>query len=201
MVRKSAKQYIIEDDFEGAFERFETTTKQWKNYWFEVCQQIANNCQEFLQRYIINPIDKTIQVIRREKKQKKSIYDNKIIIDCKDLMDNKNEKCYLFEFYNSKNNLVCSKVGTTKRKVLQRLKEELNSDTYKKLDCAKAIIRRVYDCGDMPAEGAESFLRAFYIKKYPNSFKKNDRFMKEFFDFEITDKLMEKYLEIGLTIC
>ena len=116
-------------------------------------------------------------------------------------MDNKNEKCYLFEFYNSKNNLICSKVGTTKRKVLQRLKEELNSNTYKKLDCTKAIIRRVYDCGNMPAEGAESFLRAFYIKKYPNSFKKNDRFMKEFFDFEITDKLMEKYLEIGLTIC
>lgn len=201
MVRKTAKQYIIEDDFEGAFERFETATKQWKNYWFEVCQQIANNCQEFLQKYIINPIDKTIQVIRREKKQKKSIYDNKIIIDCKDLMDNKNEKCYLFEFYDSKNNLVCSKVGTTKRKVLQRLKEELNSNTYKKLDCAKAIIRRVYDCGEMPAEGAESFLRAFYIKKYPNSFKKNDRFMKELFDFEITDKLMEKYLEIGLTIC
>ena len=94
MARKSAKQYIIEDDFEGAFERFETTTKQWKNYWFEVCQQIANNCQEFLQKYIINPIDKTIQVISREKKQKKSIYDNKIIIDCKDLMDNKNEKCW-----------------------------------------------------------------------------------------------------------
>lgn len=31
MVRKSSKQYIIEDDFEGAFERFETITKQWKN--------------------------------------------------------------------------------------------------------------------------------------------------------------------------
>lgn len=201
MARKSAKQYIIEDDFEGAFERFETTTKQWKNYWFEVCQQIANNCQEFLQKYIINPIDKTIKVIRREENQKKSIYDNKIIVDCKNLMDDKDEKCYLFEFYDSKNNLVCSKVGTTKRKVLQRLKEELNSDTYKKLDCAMAIIRRVYDCGDMPAEGAESFLRAFYIKKYPNSFKKNDRFMKEFFDFETTDKLMEEYLEIGLTIC
>lgn len=195
MVRKSAKQYIIEDDFEGAFERFETTTKQWKNYWFEVCQQIANNCQEFLQKYIINPIDKTIQVIRREKKQKKSIYDNKIIIDCKDLMDNKNEKCYLFEFYDSKNNLVCSKVGTTKRKVLQRLKEELNSNTYKKLDCEKAIVRRVYDCGDMPAEGAESYFRAYYIKQFPNSFKKNDRFMNEYFDFDFADKLMENYLQ------
>lgn len=55
-------------------------------------------------------------------------------------------------------------MGTTKRKVIQRLKEELNSDTYKKLDCEKAIVRRVYDCGSMPAEGAESFLRAFYIK-------------------------------------
>lgn len=94
----------------------------------------------------------------------------------------------------SRNELVCSKVGTTTRKVLQRLKEELNSETYKKLDCVRAIVRRVYDCGNMPAEDAESFLRAFYIKKYPTSFKKNDRFMIEYFDFNTADELMQSYL-------
>ena len=91
--------------------------------------------------------------------------------------------------------MVCSKVGTTTRTVKQRLTEELRSNTYKKIGCVRAVINRVYDCGDMPAEGLESYFRAMYIKKFPQSFKKNDRFMNTFFDFKEADKIVEKYFE------
>lgn len=205
MAKKSAEQYIYDEDFDGAFERFESTNARWKNYWFDVCLQISETCKEVLKKYIINPIDKTIFIIDRtidkitNKKQRASKFDNKIIIDCDNLYDESAEKCYLFEFYNSENQLVCSKVGTTTRTVIQRLKEELKSDTYKNLDCQMAIIRRVYDCGKYPAEGLESYFRACYIKKFPESFKKNDRFMSELFDFKVADKIANDYFNLEIT--
>lgn len=113
-----------------------------------------------------------------------------------DLLDSAKEKVYLFRFYDSHYNFVCSKVGTTTRKVLQRLREELSSDTYKKLDCTYAIIDRVYNCSERPAEGLESFIRAEYIRLHPGAFKKNDRFMNVIFDFPAVDALVETYNDI-----
>ena len=84
-------------------------------------------------------------------------------------------------------------MGTTTRTVIQRLKEELRSNTYKKIGCVRAVVNRVYDCGDIPAEGLESYFRALYIKRYPQSFKKNDRFMNEWFDLAEADKIVATY--------
>lgn len=103
--------------------------------------------------------------------------------------------CYLFRFYNAQGELVCSKVGTTTRSVEQRLKEELRSKTYK--DCTSATIDRIYDCGDLPAEGLESRIRAEYIKLYPQSFKKNDRFISVLFDLPAIDNIVAEYLAIS----
>ena len=89
--------------------------------------------------------------------------------------------------------MVCSKIGTTTRTVLQRLKEELKSKTYTSIGCVRAVVNRVYDCGDVPAEGLESYFRAMYIRKYPQSFKKNDRFMKEWFDLKEADEIVLNY--------
>ena len=77
---------------------------------------------------------------------------------------------------------------------IKKKKEELRSPTYKNLNCARAVIKRVYNCGSVPAEGLESYFRAHYIKEFPNSFKKNDRFMNEFFNFEVADRLVADYL-------
>lgn len=125
------------------------------------------------------------------KKERKKYSD--MIVSNVDTLDNANEKCYLFRFYDENKNLVCSKVGTTTRKVVQRLKEELRTKTY--ADCRFAIIDRVYDCGDIPAEGLESRIRAEYIKKYPNSFKKNDRFINTYFDLKEIDKIVKEYFD------
>lgn len=88
---------------------------------------------------------------------------------------------YLFKFYDADGNLVCSKVGTTTRLPEKRMKEELRA--YKKSKDEKiasidhAEICSVIDCGSVPAEGAESVTRAYFIKKHPDRFKKNDRFL------------------------
>lgn len=83
---------------------------------------------------------------------------------------------YLYKFYYENGELICSKVGTTTRLPEQRLKEEITY--YKKhgLKVDRGEICSVIDCGAIPAEGAESYARAEYIKKYPDCFHKNDRF-------------------------
>ena len=60
----------------------------------------------------------------------------------------------------------------------------------------KAIINRIYNCGNLPSEGLESLIRSEYIKKYPKSFKKNDRFIGERFDFNLCDEIAKNYLAV-----
>ena len=91
-------------------------------------------------------------------------------------------------------NLVCSKVGTTIRKVSERIREELTSKTYAGMGAVHCVINRVYECGDLPAEGVESMFRAKYIKMYPNSFHKNDRFINEHFDLKQADNFFKEYI-------
>ena len=128
------------------------------------------------------------------KGKRKTIFDDRIFIaDNVDLLDEKEQKCYLISFYDCDNNLVCSKVGTTTRTVIKRIKEELNSKTYKNRGCEKVKINRVYDCKEVPAEGLESYFRALYIRDYPTKFNKNDRFFDVEFDLEQADKFVAEY--------
>lgn len=83
---------------------------------------------------------------------------------------------YLFKFYNENGEIIWSKVGTTTRLPNSRLKEELKYYRSKGATIGNAEICSVIDCGAVPAEGAESVTRAAFIKKYPTSFQKNDRF-------------------------
>ena len=190
----SMATYIVLDDFEGAVERFLQTSARWKKAWFEVCEQIYNNNKEWAKKYILNPVDRSIKKLTKIITKRKTKYSETIqIAEGVDLLDQAKEKCYLFTFFDENDNLVCSKIGTTTRTVIQRLKEELRSNTYKKIGCVKAVVDRVYDCGDIPAEGLESYFRAMYIRKYPESFKKNDRFMNEWFDLKEADEIVLKY--------
>lgn len=191
---KSMEWYVENNDFEGAKERFETTSACWKKRWFAVCEKIFNQCKEFADKYILNPLDLSIKKICKIVTPRKTKYTESIqVSEGIDLLDSAKEKCYLFTFFDENDNMVCSKVGTTTRTVIQRLKEELRSNTYKKIGCVRAVINRVYDCGDIPAEGLESYFRALYIKRYPQSFKKNDRFMNEWFDLAEADKIVATY--------
>ena len=83
---------------------------------------------------------------------------------------------YLFKFYDGQNELICSKVGTTTQLPEQRLAQEIKYYREHGIPVERTEICSVIDCGTIPAEGAESITRAAFIRKYPDAFKKNDRF-------------------------
>lgn len=199
MSNKKMDWYIENNDFEGAVERLETTSARWKKSWYQVCATIFEACGEWAKKYVLCPAENAVKKVSQVL-DRKSKYQSRILksSDCNyNFADVKGiEKCYLFEFFDKNGKSICSKVGTTTRKVVQRLREELNSNTYIQMGAETAVIHRVYDCGEIPAEGLESYFRAAYIKKFPESFKKNDRFINAKFDLAEADKIAAKYLEL-----
>lgn len=198
--KQSMKWCIEHNDFEYARTRLESTSASWKERWFETCKIIFESCKELATRYVLDPIQCAIHkvtVVKHNKRKSKYSDSIQISAECNSLHDEATQKCYLFEFFNEAGDMLCSKVGTTTRSVIQRLKRELASKTYKEMGAVRAVIRRVYDCGSIPAEGLESFFRAEYIRKYPDSFKKNDRFLAVKLDLAEADKIYEKYFAVN----
>lgn len=86
------------------------------------------------------------------------------------------EQVYLMKFYDDRDELIFSKIGTTTRNVLTRAKEHVRYYTNHGFEIGMVTIDSVEDCKQYPAEMVESFLRFAFIKQYPNTWKKNDRF-------------------------
>lgn len=102
---------------------------------------------------------------------------------------------YLVRLLDRDGELVWSKVGTTTRSIKKRMSEHLRY--YRKYGVTDIVVTRVWDCGELPAEGLESEFRAKYMKKYPGTFRKNDRFAGVEFDLAEADRIVENYLGQG----
>ena len=100
---------------------------------------------------------------------------------------------YLFKFYN-RNEGTISKVGMTTQLPAVRLKQEIKYYKEHGLDITDAKICSVIDCGDIPADGAESATRAYFIRKYPKAFKKNDRFLGVNISTKLFNGIVNNYL-------
>lgn len=101
------------------------------------------------------------------------------------------EAVYFFKFYNA-NALEFNKVGTSAKDVVARLRDEIGEYS-KKFDIRRVEIHRIMSCGNRPAEGAESALRAELIRQYPQAFRKNDRFFGVDISPEVFDEIMNNY--------
>ena len=110
--------------------------------------------------------------------------------DCGENLTNE-EAVYFFKFYN-KQELEFNKIGTTAKDVVARLRREIG-DYSKKFDIYRVEIHRIRSCGSRPAEGAESALRAELIAKYPQAFRKNDRFFGVDIDPAVFDEIVNSY--------
>ena len=106
---------------------------------------------------------------------------------------------YLYKFYDENGSLICSKVGTTTRLPEERLKEEITYYRKHNIPVANAKICSVIDCGELPAEGAESITRALFIRKSPKAFCKNDRFFGVDIATRTFNKIVQDYLN-GATL-
>lgn len=99
---------------------------------------------------------------------------------------------YFFKFYDS-NSLLFNKIGTSTVDVVGRLRAEIGTYT-EQFDIRRVEIHRIRSCGEIPPEGAESMLRAEIMKRYPNTFRKNDRFFGVDVPTELFDEIVSNYL-------
>lgn len=120
-----------------------------------------------------------------------------IIAPAVDTFREKHQLVYLFKFYDKDERLLCSKIGTTTRTVEQRIKEEIRYYRKHNIPVESALICSVMDCGDIPAEGAESILRAHFIAQYPEHYCKNDRFFDINIDITEFNKVIKEYLPVS----
>lgn len=107
----------------------------------------------------------------------------------------KRELVYLFKFYDENNELICSKVGTTTRTPEQRINEEIRYYQKRGIPVDRGEICSVIDCNGLPAEGAESQTRAYFIRRHPEAFYKNDRFFGVDIPTRTFNKVVKNYLE------
>ena len=101
---------------------------------------------------------------------------------------------YLFKFFDKEGKLICSKVGTTTRLPEQRMKEEIRYYNKHGIEVEEGKICSVIDCGEYPAEGAESHARGAFIKRFPKAFYKNDRFFGVDIPVKTFNNLVYNYL-------
>lgn len=102
---------------------------------------------------------------------------------------------YLFKFYDN-NKILFSKIGTTERDILNRLKNEIYYYTTKNnFDIQKVEICAIRDCNGAPPEGAESALRAEIIRLHPSTYIKNDRFLDLDIDTTFFNNILNGYLK------
>ena len=121
-----------------------------------------------------------------------------IDFECPNDLGEDGEKFYLIRAFNAEGVRLFSKVGTTIRSVLQRMKEHLSA--YAKLGIVRIVIDKVWDCGNLPAEGFESWFRAYYIRRWPEKFNKNDRFFDVDFDLDEAQEIFTKYVNLAVQL-
>ena len=69
MATKTAIDYIVENDFEGAKAKFDKANARWKKHWFDTCVRIAEKVKEWATKYLFDPVALTIvEIVRKVKK-------------------------------------------------------------------------------------------------------------------------------------
>lgn len=115
---------------------------------------------------------------------------------CPDITEKDADKFYLIRAFNAEDIRIFSKVGTTIREILTRMKEHLKA--YEKLGVVRIVVDKVWDCGNIPSEGVESWFRAWYIRRWPEKFNKNDRFFDVDFDLDEAENIFNQYLNLAV---
>lgn len=66
---KTAMDYIVENDFEGAKLKFDTSNSRWRKHWFDTCYRIAQKVKSWATKYIFDPVALTIEEIGKHIKK------------------------------------------------------------------------------------------------------------------------------------
>lgn len=159
---KSAKQYIEQNDFKGAYERFLEAGARWKNHWFTACVEIFNNCKEFAKEFFIDVKEQIIKPITEYVKKS---------VPKKDGM----AYTYIIKMFDDCGNWIFTKIGKTNN--MKRRMAELSKEHYKKEDIHidKIEVIKVYEtANDNRAQCLESLFREYFEQFH--ALIPNDRF-------------------------
>ena len=175
-----------------AKERYENTSKRWKNAWWDVICYIYDHFEQWHENFHLDPIAKGIVELTKKRKSR-SRYDIREKETVCIRFAKGTKLCYLFKFYDSNGNLLYSKVGTTERTIRERLAREISDYRKGGHDVGYAVIESVINTSFYHPEGAESYVRAMFIKKFNDCFIKNDRFTCDI-DTNEFNKMVTSYL-------
>jgi hypothetical protein len=178
---KSAQDYISHNDFEGALKRYEEASGRWKPHWFATCETIYNSCTEWVSKYIIDPIAKTITKVVKAIRSK--------------IVSVSNPCTYLIKMYDTDNNFVYVKIG--KADNLKRRMGQLENYTYLRENTQIGRIEVVktweFANNDLAAS-FESFIHSKIKELYPKiRHIPNDRFDISLNVDEISPKIDNYY--------
>lgn len=86
------------------------------------------------------------------------------------------QQFYICRLLGEGGNLIYQKTGTTSRDTVKRMVEHIQR--YWKEGVRQCVVDKVYEVVGMDSDIVESHFRALYGKRYPEYFKRNDRFTK-----------------------
>lgn len=190
-----------EKDMEIAVAKMnEADTSYQRKKWFEVALALyekfpvlheiwdyMNTARLYVDRFVKRVVEKVKQAIDCNLPPRMRVIWNGI-----EKMPDNVQQCYLIRLLDRNKELIWSKVGTTTKATQKRMAQHL--DYYKKDGVRFVEVVRLWSCGDIDAEGAESMFRSHYIKKHPGTFRKNDRFTGVEFDLNEADELFSDYV-------
>jgi translation elongation factor P/translation initiation factor 5A len=208
--KKSAHKCVEDKDFYGCWENFVHTTPQWKDHWWKSVVAIYNAVEDLQNKLELDYENRTYQVKKAKRVKRNKTDENPNVVykrfrdgrnpipmvkksDCAENIQNE-QVVYFFKFYDKEGILLFNKIGTTSRDAYQRLRDEIKTYS-EKFDIGHADIHRIVRCNGLPAEGPESALRAEFIRRYPESFHKNDRFFDVDIDPLDFDQIVNRWLE------
>lgn len=157
MVKKSSTEYIKNNDFLGALERFYEARKNWKEHWFLTCKEIYEVNPLLTELYIFNEEELTIVRL-----SKKTFY-------------SKSKCVYLIKMFNSEANYSFLKCGKTKD--LNKRLHDLSNHLYSR-ENVFILTNELIKTWELPtehlAECCEQAFHDYLSKKYYHY--RNDRY-------------------------
>lgn len=184
----SYRDYVLSGDFQGSKERMEKANKRWKGYWFECCIEISEKFIVYKEKYIFDKENLTITLKKVKPRNAETRISNPHSYD----LDTENNYFYLIKFYDERDNFLRSKIGTTTRPLVARLREHFYKNTpYSKMNAEYLIIDKIYTCIKNP-EGLESYIKGLLMLEYTKI--GNDQFLEDI-DWEDYDRIIQEYLQ------
>ena len=159
------QDYINHNDLKGAYARFTSAYRNWKDHWWSVVVEIWDRCKEWAKDYVLDTV-KRVLLPRLVKRGRKSLAN--VEYEC----DAYGMGAYIVQHYDAQDEPLWTKVGKA-NDVHKRLNEHLTKD-YRGL-AKRAVCLAFYPAtSEDHALSIENVLRHHFNKEYP--LLGNDRF-------------------------